>query len=105
MKGALVMKPDSHPEITDALLQRVCGEFLEMPGMRLTPQQAKRLWGLDEQTCLTLLQILVDEKFLARSREGGYGRCSDGPVTFPRPRMAKAGLDIAVRPGKTAISS
>jgi hypothetical protein len=88
------------------LLQQVCGEFLEMPGMRLTPKQAGRLWGLDEQTCVTLLDFLVDEKFLCRSRDGGYGRCSDGAMVFPRPRMAKAGLDTAVRrTGKSASSS
>jgi len=27
-------------------LQRVQGEFREMPGLRLTPAQASRLWGL-----------------------------------------------------------
>jgi hypothetical protein len=34
--------------VDDALIQRVYGEFLEMPGLRLTCQQAQRLWGLDE---------------------------------------------------------
>jgi hypothetical protein len=32
--------------ISDAL-RRVKGEYLEMPGLRLTPAQAQRLWGLD----------------------------------------------------------
>jgi hypothetical protein len=36
---------------TDQILRRIRAEFLEMPGMRLTFSQAKRLWGLDEQTC------------------------------------------------------
>jgi hypothetical protein len=100
------MTHEPHPEIDDVLVQRVCGEFLEMPGMRLTPKQAGRLWGLDEPTCITLLELLVEEKFLSRSREGVYGRCFDGPMAFPSPRMAKAGLDAAVRRiGKTAISS
>jgi hypothetical protein len=100
------MTHEPHPDFTDALLQRVCGEFLEMPGMRLTPKQAGRLWGLHEQTCISLLEFLVDEKFLSRSRDGGYGRSSDGAMAFPRPRMAKAGLDAAVRrTGKAAISS
>lgn len=28
---------------------RVRGEFLEMPGLRLTMPQARRLWGLEEE--------------------------------------------------------
>jgi hypothetical protein len=84
-------------DFTDVMLQRVCGEFLEMPGLRLTPQQAQRLWGLDERTCASLLEFLVEERFLCRSSHGGYTRCSDGAVAFPRPRMAKAGLDTFVR--------
>jgi hypothetical protein len=52
--------PDrAHDEVSDVILQRVYGEFLEMPGMRLTPAQAQRLWGLDERTCLLLLDYLV----------------------------------------------
>ena len=29
------------------ILERVRGEFNEMPGLRLTPEQAARLWDLD----------------------------------------------------------
>jgi hypothetical protein len=87
------MPDQAHEELSDVILQRVYGEFLEMPGMRLTPSQAQRLWGLDERTCLLLLEYFVDAKFLCRSAHGLYGRSSDGPATFPRPRMAKAGID------------
>jgi hypothetical protein len=80
-------------ESTDVILQRVYGEFLEMPGLRLTVPQAQRLWGLDERTCRVLLEHLVDTKFLYRSEHGNYSRSSDGPAPFPRPRMAKARID------------
>ena len=71
--------------ITDALIQRVCGEFLEMPGLRLTRQQARRLWGLDEPTCRQVLDFLVDARFLARpERDGAYSRLTDGSVRPPR---------------------
>jgi hypothetical protein len=99
------MTHEPRPEIDDVLVQRVCGEFLEMPGMRLTPKQAGRLWGLDERTCIALLEFLVDEKFLSRSRDGGYGRCTDGAMPFPRPRMAKAGLDAADRRSTKSAAS
>ena len=90
-------------ELSDVILQRICGEFLEMPGMRSTPSQAQRLWGLDERTCLLLLEHLVDTKFLCRSVQGHYRRSSDGPATFPRPRMAKAAIETVTGQTKRAM--
>ncbi len=58
------------------LLRRIRGEYLEMPGMRLTAEQAKRLWSLDLATCRLLLDELVEAKFLGRSRDGKYYRPS-----------------------------
>jgi hypothetical protein len=52
----------------------VQGEFLEMPGLRLTGAQARRLWGLDEIVCEALLGALVDAKFLFRTRDGFFMR-------------------------------
>lgn len=78
----------SHSALDTALLQRVYGEFLEMPGLRLTSQQAQRLWGLDEGTCLRLLEFLVDAKFLCRPGHGMYTRLTDSHA-HPPPRMAK----------------
>ncbi len=61
---------------TRELLQRVRGEYLEMPGLRLTAEQARRLWAMDTGTCRRLLDALVESKFLARSRNGEYFRVS-----------------------------
>lgn len=58
----------------DDVLRRVQGEFLEMPGLRLTLPQAQRLWGLDQTACGTLLGALVDSKFLFRTRDGAFVR-------------------------------
>jgi hypothetical protein len=58
----------------DEVLTRVRGEFLEMPGLRLTEPQARRLWGLDEASCRTLLSELVDAKFLFRTNNGAFMR-------------------------------
>ena len=65
-------------KIDDSLLQRVGGEFLEMPGLRLTCKQAQRLWALDELTCRELLEYLVGAGFLRPSGNGKYARTSDG---------------------------
>ena len=59
---------------TEDVLRRVQGEFLEMPGMRLTEPQARRLWGLDAAACSALLGALVDAKFLFRTRDGAFMR-------------------------------
>ena len=56
------------------LLQRVRGEYFEMPGLRLTSAQASRLWGLDTATCQRLLRTLVESQFLARTPDGRYRR-------------------------------
>jgi len=55
-------------------LQLIRGEYLEIPGLHLTRDQVRRLWGLDEVTCDALLEALVEEGFLRRTRTGAYIR-------------------------------
>src|SRR5437870_7498742 len=69
----------------DDVLSRVKGEFLEMPGLRLTEPQARRLWGLDHDVCEVLLQTLVDANFLFRTRDGAFMRVE-------QPTPLRAGL-------------
>ena len=74
------------------LLNRIRSEYLEMPGLRLKREQARRLWGLDDQTCVELLERLIDEKFLCCKADGSYARLFDGRnLTLPR-RQAKTNL-------------
>ena len=42
----------------DDVLQRIQGEYVEMPGLRLTAAQAQRLWGLERDVCDALLGAL-----------------------------------------------
>jgi hypothetical protein len=72
-------------EVTEQLLGRVKREFLEMPGLRLTPSQAQRLWHLDEGCCGALLQSLVDAQFLFRTREGAFMRIDRARGARTRP--------------------
>ena len=58
--------------VPETLFQRIQGEFLEMPGLCLTQLQACRLWGLDRDTCSKVLSLLVDAKFLTRTRDGSF---------------------------------
>ena len=50
--------------ISEDLLQRVCGEFMEMPWLQLTCAQAQRLWDLDESTRAQILERLVETRFM-----------------------------------------
>ena len=87
------MDPQSVPA-SEEILRRICGEYLEMPGLRLKREQAQRLWGLDDATCTQLLDTLVANGFLIRSLDGRYGRTADAVRTTP---MAKAGLEFKSR--------
>jgi hypothetical protein len=84
------MTTQARPTVNELMLQRICSEFLEMPGLRLTCKQAQRLWGLDERSCEELLEFLVEAKFLCRPGHGAYLRVSDGRIDCLRLRMAGA---------------
>ncbi len=43
-----------------------------MPGLRLTPAQAQRLWGLTRQECESLMHELMHSRFLTRTRDGSF---------------------------------
>ena len=58
--------------IVDATLRRIRGEFLEMPGLRLTPAQAQRLWNLDALVCESVFKAMVDARFLVRTADGAF---------------------------------
>jgi hypothetical protein len=92
------MNSRSRVRVNESMLQRICGEYLEMPGLQLTLKQAQRLWGLDEETCARSLEILVETGFLVRTSRDVYARLTEGPVAQPTLRMAKASID-GVRAG------
>jgi len=56
------------------LLQRIRGEYLEMPGLRLTTAQAQRLWTLDQRQCERLFNQLIEDRFLWRTAGGDFVR-------------------------------
>jgi hypothetical protein len=60
-------------------LARIRAEYLEMPGLALTLNQAARLWGSDCTVVEPLLRTLVDSGFLWRTDNGQYVRRADSP--------------------------
>ena len=62
-------------------LNRLRAEFLEMPGMHLKPEQVQRLCGVEPELCQTVLDSLVDARFLCVSADGQYARVTDGEMS------------------------
>jgi hypothetical protein len=77
--------------IEDAV-RRLRAEYLEMPGLRLKREQVERLCGIERTLSESVLDSLVDERFLCRKPGGQYARPTEGAI--PRPRAAKAELRL-----------
>jgi hypothetical protein len=60
------------------LLYRVRSEFLDMPGLRLTREQASKLLAQRLDVCERVLQQLEKEGLLKRVSEGAYCRSDLG---------------------------
>ena len=58
---------DDERDIDIALMARVYGEYIEMPGLQLTLAQASRLWNVKLATSARVLEKLVDASFLRRT--------------------------------------
>ena len=62
----------------------VRSEFVEVPGLRLTPSQAQKLWGLDERTCHRVLRRLMEANYLVPTEDGQFCRADqiDGAASL-----------------------
>jgi|RhiMetdeSRZDD1v2_1073273.scaffolds.fasta_scaffold03256_18 hypothetical protein len=61
--------PDPH------LVERVRGEFNEMPGFSPTLEQLARLFSLPKEECARIVTVLLGEGFLYQSSGGRYQLC------------------------------
>jgi hypothetical protein len=76
---------------TARLVERIREEYAAMPGLKLTREQACRLWGVGHETCTAALDALLAEGFLHQTGTGKF-------VALPRP----AGIGIAVDAARAA---
>lgn len=77
-------------ELTEAV-DRLKGTFLEVPGTKLTVQQASRLCGLDTSACGIVLEVLKDTGFLTTRPDGTFVRSDSEPAAaFRRPLRRQA---------------
>lgn len=60
------------PPTPAPLLQRMRGEFVEMPGLCVTEPQAARLWNVEILVARSALRILVEMGVLRRTPTGHY---------------------------------
>lgn len=84
--------PATDAEREELLLRRIRAEYSEMPGLRLTLEQAQRLFGVPRQACARLLDALVADRLLTSLPDGTYMRRADGT------RVARATLRDTERP-------
>jgi hypothetical protein len=66
-------------EVWHATVSRVRGEFAEMPCMRVTPDQARLLLGLDDAAAQSVLAYLTREGYLAQTPSGEFVKRSSAP--------------------------
>lgn len=66
--------------IIEDILARIRGEYLEIPGLRLTSAQAQRLFGLDRDVCEAALGALLDARFLSLTRDGAFVGAGSGSL-------------------------
>ena len=59
-------------KVDEAVRRRAEAEYREMPGLKLTPLQASRLWHLDAAASASLLESMVQAGVLYRARDGAY---------------------------------
>lgn len=60
----------------DELMNLMRMEYLEMPDLKLSLVQARRLWDAPADLCLRSLNALVGSGFLTQTRDGRFLRRS-----------------------------
>jgi hypothetical protein len=61
-----------YPYLDDVVRRRAEAEYREMPGLKLTAEQAARFWSLDVGSSARLLDSMVKAGILYRAKDGGY---------------------------------
>ncbi len=83
----MAMKPVD-ARLDQQVIERIRAEYLEMPGMKLTAGQMRRLCGIDETMCTAVLDSLVKANFLCLTSDGTYVRPTEGRSLRARPVKA-----------------
>ena len=68
----------------DELMLLIRMEYEEMPDLKLTLQQARRLWDVPLELCDAALGVLVSNGFLFRTKDGWFLRSRGREASFPQ---------------------
>ncbi len=75
---------NSGSEMLEAAALRLAMEYLEMPDLKLTSAQARRLCGLPADLCDRAMAALVARGFLVQTTAGAFlRRASGAPMRLP----------------------
>lgn len=72
------------------VIRRIRAEYLEMPGLRLTAIQARRLFGLTATTCDMVLDDLLKCGFLWRTSQGRFALAEGIDFAAPHGRLGNS---------------
>lgn len=84
-----------------AVVDRVRGDFTEMPEMELTLPQAVRLWTLGMDDCRFVIDALVDAGFLAWTPRRTIVRRGRDPLGHATPQTANISVLATKRQDKS----
>jgi hypothetical protein len=75
---------------TTTLINRIRIEYQSLPGLKLTLEQARRLFAVDDETCGAALEALIAEGFLHQTGTGKF-------IALPKPSgyAVKSGASIS----------
>lgn len=74
-------------ETLEAAVLRLAMEYVEMPDLKLTAAQARRLCGLSAELCEGAMATLVARGFLVQTAAGAFLRRTPG-ARFPLPQAS-----------------
>jgi hypothetical protein len=81
----------AHRNWAEDLVMRVQAEFLDQPGLTLTPDAAARRFAIDRSTCDAVLTVLADAGVLTEATQGLFTR------RFPARVVRGASTDRSAR--------
>jgi hypothetical protein len=72
----------------DEAVTRIAMEYIEMPDLKLTAAQARRLWNISAEVCDRALAALVSRGLLMQTSTGAFLRRSSGSAGIALPHAS-----------------
>jgi hypothetical protein len=66
-------------ELAEAV-ELIQAEYAEMPGLRMTSRQVRRVWSLSTEVCQEALTSLTRSGFLIENRDSSYVKATRVPL-------------------------